>query len=105
MVGCRAILMIAASFILPPMPSQAAPRAASVANARVTTAPGFLRHQTTVRVALLAVILDATIVRARLVPAAMRLMGRWNWWIPAPIARLCRWVSAPAAREYSSGGG
>ncbi|HWM76639.1 MAG TPA: MMPL family transporter, partial [Methylomirabilota bacterium] len=53
----------------------------------------------------IAVILDATVVRALLVPATMRLMGRWNWWIPAPIARLCRWVSAPAAREYSSGGG
>jgi RND superfamily putative drug exporter len=53
----------------------------------------------------IAVILDATVVRGLLVPATMRLMGRWNWWIPAPIARLCRWVSAPAAREYSSGGG
>jgi RND superfamily putative drug exporter len=53
----------------------------------------------------IAVILDATVVRGLLVPATMRLMGRWNWWVPAPIARLCRWVSAPAAREYSSGGG
>jgi putative drug exporter of the RND superfamily len=35
-----------------------------------------------------AVILDATVVRALLVPATMRLMGRWNWWIPAPLARL-----------------
>src|SRR5438445_12042763 len=53
----------------------------------------------------IAVILDATVVRGLLVPATMRLMGRWNWWVPAPIARLCRWVAAPAAREYSSGGG
>jgi RND superfamily putative drug exporter len=30
----------------------------------------------------LAVVVDATIVRALLVPAAMRLMGRWNWWRP-----------------------
>ena len=37
-----------------------------------------------------AVILDATVVRALLVPATMRLMGRWNWWVPAPIARLER---------------
>jgi len=33
-----------------------------------------------------AVIVDATIVRALLVPAAMRLMGRWNWWRPAWLA-------------------
>jgi RND superfamily putative drug exporter len=36
----------------------------------------------------LAVVVDATIVRALLVPATMRLMGRWNWWVPAPLARL-----------------
>src|SRR5262249_987335 len=31
----------------------------------------------------IAVLLDATIVRALLVPAAMRLLGEWNWWAPA----------------------
>jgi RND superfamily putative drug exporter len=36
----------------------------------------------------LAVIMDATIVRGMLVPAFMRLAGRWNWWAPAPLARL-----------------
>ena len=36
----------------------------------------------------IAVIVDATIVRALLVPAAMRLMGRWNWWVPVPLDRL-----------------
>jgi RND superfamily putative drug exporter len=30
----------------------------------------------------IAVVMDATIVRALLVPATMRLMGRWNWWRP-----------------------
>jgi uncharacterized membrane protein YdfJ with MMPL/SSD domain len=30
----------------------------------------------------IAVVLDATIVRALLVPATMRLLGRWNWWAP-----------------------
>jgi RND superfamily putative drug exporter len=34
-----------------------------------------------------AVILDATIVRMFLVPATMTLLGRWNWWAPAPLAR------------------
>ncbi|KGM16868.1 hypothetical protein N867_14540, partial [Actinotalea fermentans ATCC 43279 = JCM 9966 = DSM 3133] len=36
----------------------------------------------------LAVALDATVVRALLVPATMRLLGRANWWLPAPLARL-----------------
>jgi len=38
----------------------------------------------------LAVIIDATIVRALLVPSLMRLLGHWNWWAPAPLARLHR---------------
>jgi len=38
----------------------------------------------------LAVLVDATIVRALLVPATMRLMDRWNWWAPKPLARLHR---------------
>ena len=36
----------------------------------------------------IAVALDATIIRVLLVPATMRLMGRWNWWAPGPLARL-----------------
>ena len=36
----------------------------------------------------LAVGLEATVVRALLVPATLRLMGKWNWWSPAPLARL-----------------
>jgi RND superfamily putative drug exporter len=36
----------------------------------------------------LAVLIDATIIRVLLVPAAMRLMGRWNWWAPGPLGRL-----------------
>ncbi|MDP8942504.1 MAG: MMPL family transporter [Actinomycetota bacterium] len=35
----------------------------------------------------LAVLLDATIVRAILVPATMQVMGRWNWWLPRPSPR------------------
>ena len=34
------------------------------------------------------VMLDATIVRALLVPSLMRLLGEWNWWAPAPLRRL-----------------
>ena len=36
----------------------------------------------------LAVILDATLIRAALVPAFMRLAGDANWWAPAPLRRL-----------------
>ena len=35
----------------------------------------------------IAVALDATVVRALLVPATMRLLGRWNWWLPSFLAR------------------
>jgi uncharacterized membrane protein YdfJ with MMPL/SSD domain len=34
------------------------------------------------------VMLDATIVRALLVPSLMRLLGDWNWWAPKPLRRL-----------------
>ncbi len=34
------------------------------------------------------VMLDATVVRALLVPSLMRLLGEWNWWAPAPLRRL-----------------
>lgn len=36
----------------------------------------------------LAVAIDATLVRTLVVPATMRLLGRWNWWAPGPLARL-----------------
>jgi RND superfamily putative drug exporter len=35
-----------------------------------------------------AVLLDAFVVRALLVPALMALLGRWNWWSPGPLRRL-----------------
>ena len=36
----------------------------------------------------LAVLMDATIVRALLVPALMKLAGEANWWAPAPLRRF-----------------
>jgi RND superfamily putative drug exporter len=53
----------------------------------------------------LAIVVDATIVRMLLVPAVMSLMGRANWWAPAPLRRLHRRIglheapSAPAERR------
>lgn len=35
----------------------------------------------------LGVLIDATIVRTLVLPALMTLLGRWNWWLPEPIAR------------------
>ncbi len=35
-----------------------------------------------------AVAIDATLVRMLLVPATMTVLGRWNWWAPAPLRRL-----------------
>jgi trehalose monomycolate/heme transporter len=37
---------------------------------------------------LVALLVDATVVRALLVPATMKLLGRWNWWAPAPLRRF-----------------
>ncbi|HEU5277429.1 MAG TPA: MMPL family transporter [Gaiellaceae bacterium] len=46
-----------------------------------------------------AILIDATIVRALLVPALMALFGRWNWWLPPAAARLLR--VPPSPREES----
>jgi len=36
----------------------------------------------------LAVLIDASIVRALLVPSLMEMLGKWNWWAPKPLRRL-----------------
>ena len=36
----------------------------------------------------LAVLIDATIIRALLVPSLMEMLGRWNSWAPKPLRRL-----------------
>ncbi len=46
------------------------------------------------------ILLDATIVRAMLVPALMALMGRWNWWLPDSFARVLR--VAPTSRPAAT---
>ena len=37
---------------------------------------------------IVALLVDATVVRVLLVPAIMRLLGRANWWVPQPLRRL-----------------
>jgi RND superfamily putative drug exporter len=44
-----------------------------------------------------AILIDVTIVRALLVPSAMALFGRWNWWLPDRVARLARVRPSPLA--------
>jgi RND superfamily putative drug exporter len=36
----------------------------------------------------MAVLIDATVVRALLVPSLMALLGEWNWWAPEPLRRV-----------------
>jgi putative drug exporter of the RND superfamily len=38
----------------------------------------------------LGVLLDATVIRAFLVPALVSVLGRWNWWLPPLAARVLR---------------
>jgi len=51
------------------------------------------------------ILLDATVVRALLLPATVALFGRWNWWLPRPLARVLRVrpatgaMAAPTGRE------
>ncbi|WP_322762735.1 MMPL family transporter [Frankia sp. Cr2] len=44
-----------------------------------------------------AIIIDVTIIRALLVPSAMALFGRWNWWLPQNVARVFRVRNSPLA--------
>jgi uncharacterized membrane protein YdfJ with MMPL/SSD domain len=48
---------------------------------------------------IVALVIDASVVRVLLVPAAMRLLGRANWWVPRPLDRL---YARFAIREESS---
>src|SRR5438552_4062893 len=44
----------------------------------------------------IAIVMDATVIRALLVPATMRLLGDWNWWAPGPLKRLWERLRLPA---------
>jgi RND superfamily putative drug exporter len=45
------------------------------------------------------ILIDATIVRALLVPALVSVLGRWNWWLPEWPARLLRVEPSPLAAK------
>jgi putative drug exporter of the RND superfamily len=45
------------------------------------------------------IIFDATVIRALLVPSIMAVAGRWNWWLPRPVARALLVPPRPAFEE------
>ncbi len=47
---------------------------------------------------MLAILLDATVVRTYLVPAIMSLLGKWNWWAP-------KWIQRKSAEEVAEKAG
>jgi uncharacterized membrane protein YdfJ with MMPL/SSD domain len=52
----------------------------------------------------IAVAIDATIIRSLLVPALMALLGRWNWWAPAPLRRLHARIGISEGPSAPTGG-
>jgi RND superfamily putative drug exporter len=50
----------------------------------------------------MAILIDVTIVRALLVPSAMAIFGRWNWWLPAGVARVVRVKPSPLQPKPAS---
>jgi putative drug exporter of the RND superfamily len=51
------------------------------------------------------ILLDATVIRALIVPAVISLMGRWNWWLPSWPARVLRVEPSPLRRRPAFGEG
>jgi RND superfamily putative drug exporter len=50
----------------------------------------------------LAILIDATLIRAVLVPAIMQLAGECNWWAPRPLRRLHAWIGLGDAPRWSA---
>ncbi|HEY4620442.1 MAG TPA: MMPL family transporter [Gaiellaceae bacterium] len=49
-----------------------------------------------------AILIDVTIVRALLVPSAMKLFGKWNWWLPSGLARVLRVPPSPLGEHRAA---
>jgi RND superfamily putative drug exporter len=49
------------------------------------------------------ILLDATVVRALLVPALIAILGTWNWWLPRPLRRLLRVPAPPPPAQPAPG--
>jgi RND superfamily putative drug exporter len=62
----------------------------------LSSAPGLDIKQFGIGLAA-GIIFDATVIRALLVPSLMRLLGKWNWWMPPKIGRLFLLRAGPTA--------
>ncbi len=51
------------------------------------------------------ILIDATLVRALLVPALVSVLGRWNWWLPEGLAKVLRVEPSPLAPRSPDAGG
>jgi uncharacterized membrane protein YdfJ with MMPL/SSD domain len=51
------------------------------------------------------ILIDATLVRALLVPALVSVLGRWNWWLPTGLARVLRVEPSPLTPRIGREGG
>jgi RND superfamily putative drug exporter len=60
----------------------------------LSTGPGLDIKQFGIGLAA-GIAIDATLIRLLLVPSSMQLLGRWNWWLPAWIARVLRTTPSP----------
>jgi RND superfamily putative drug exporter len=60
----------------------------------LSTSPGIDVKQFGIALAA-GIIFDATVIRALLVPTIMRLLGRWNWWLP-------KWAAVPLRTRASA---
>jgi RND superfamily putative drug exporter len=72
----------------------------AVSNLALVAGSVYLVEQLAIGIAV-GVLVDATIVRALLVPSLMRILGDINWWAPAPLRRAQVWVDARLARNLS----
>jgi RND superfamily putative drug exporter len=63
----------------------------------LSTGPGLDIKQFGIGLAA-GIVFDATVIRALLVPALMRLLGDWNWWLPGAAAKVLK-VSEPPATD------
>jgi RND superfamily putative drug exporter len=62
----------------------------------LSSSPGFEIKEFAIGLAA-GIIFDATVIRALLVPALMRLLGSWNWWLPHWTRRVLRLPAVESA--------
>src|SRR5260370_14395265 len=48
------------------------------------------------------ILLDAVVIRSLLLPSLIGVLGRWNWWLPAPAARILRLAPSAPVPELAS---